>query len=177
MSLTKDNTESNMLILPSFNSNYEYKDAYNDMLITIGIPRNNKNFRNPTNDTDGAIPSFMLSMFCHYNRNKYQRLINILNDILYDNNEMIYGHTKLFLKNSDKICNFEGKGLKDHPIRTPVSVSVPGQNAGSKYNRKHTRKTRRIHKTRSKKYKNTRRSYRQMREKKHKNKKYSRNKK
>ena len=101
-----------MLTLPPFNNNPDYHGAYNDMLITIGIPPNNKNFRHPTNDTDGAIPSSMLSMLCNYNKQQYNRLIELilkqilLNQTLDKNDEMKYGLTKFFLESSDKICKF-----------------------------------------------------------------------
>jgi hypothetical protein len=161
-----------MLILPPFNNNKKYQDAYNDMLVTIGIPRNNKNFRNPTDDTDGAIPSSMLSMLCGFNRPYYYALIKLLKGILYSNTEPKYGLTKIFLANSKGICEFKGKGLDDHIINTPENV--PDQTAGSKYRRKRTRKNRTGRKSISKKYKRTRRSYRRMHAKKNKNKKYSR---
>jgi hypothetical protein len=165
MSLTNNNRESNMLILPPFNNNQDYRGAYNDMLINIGvIPANNENFRHPTNDTDGAIPSSMLSMLCNFNKLQYKTLINLLEIILRDNGETKYGHTKFFLANSDKICEFKGKEIIIEDV----------QDAGSKYRRKRTRKTRRGRKSISKKYKRTRRSYRRMHAKKNKNKKYSR---
>ena len=175
MTITKDNTESEMLILPPFNNNLEYQRAYNNMLITIGIPGNNENFRNPTNDTDGAIPSSMLSMLCGFNRPYYYALINLLKQILYLDTEPKYGLTKIFLANSKGICEFEGKGLDPNTIN--ALAPDPYQNAGSKYRRKRTRKNRTGRKSRSKKYKRTRRSYTRMHANKNKNKKYSRNKK
>ena len=176
MSLTKDNTKSIMLKLPPFNKNEEYQHAYNDMLITIGtLPK----LRHPTNNTEGDIPSSMLSMLCNFNKSQYDILIDLLTKILSSNNESKYELTRLFLENSKGICEFEGKSLDDH-IRSGdhiINTRDPDQTAGSKYRRKRTRKNRTGRKSRSKKYKRTRRSYTRMHANKNKNKKYSRNKK
>ena len=118
MSLTNNNTQSRVeLVLPPFEKNKDYQDAYNDMILTIGIPTVKTEFRKPTQTNTGFLPSFMLSIFCQSNTKKYEKLIEILKEILHDEWNKIYKYTKIFLENSDEICKFKGEGLTLDPSK------------------------------------------------------------